>query len=107
MKRLGIELKTDLNGKEYLEYSVERQTKTKSGDNPAKRRAVKPRMFENKAVGPERDPVFVYKLYRSKTVLYIAALTREISCSILEINVVLPRTHVLFSIYLTPKKHNV
>ena len=23
-------------------------------------------MFENKAVGPERDPVFVYKLYRSK-----------------------------------------
>ena len=66
-----IELKTDLNGKEYLEYAVERQTKTRPGDNPANRRAVKPRMFENKAVGPERDPVFVYKLYRSKTVLYI------------------------------------
>ena len=61
-----IELKTDLNGKEYLEYSVQRQTKTRPGDNPANRRAVKPRMFENKAVGPERDPVFVYKLYRSK-----------------------------------------
>ena len=61
-----IELKSDLNGKEYLEYSVERQTKTRPGDNPANRRAVKPRMFENKAVGLERDPVFVYKLYRSR-----------------------------------------
>ena len=29
-----------------------------------------------------------------------AALTREISCSTLEINLVFPRTHVLFSIYL-------
>ena len=29
-----------------------------------------------------------------------AALTREISCSTLEINMVFPRTHVLFSIYL-------
>ena len=28
-----------------------------------------------------------------------AALTREISCSTLEINLVFPRTHVLFSIY--------
>ena len=28
-----------------------------------------------------------------------AALTREISCSTLEINVVSPRTHVLFSIW--------
>ena len=30
-----------------------------------------------------------------------AALTREISCSTLEINLVFPRTHVLFSIYIT------
>jgi hypothetical protein len=30
-----------------------------------------------------------------------AALTREISCSTLEINLVFPRTHVLFSIYST------
>ena len=40
-----------------LEYSADRQTKTRPGDNPANRRAVKPRMFEKKAVGPERDPV--------------------------------------------------
>jgi hypothetical protein len=48
------------------------------------------------------------KNYRfSKTVLYIInrkihgclAPTREISCSTLEINLVFPRTHVLFSIY--------
>ena len=30
-----------------------------------------------------------------------AALTREISCSTLEINLVFPSTHVLFSIYFT------
>jgi hypothetical protein len=29
----------------------------------------------------------------------VAALTREISCSTLEINLVFPRTHVLFDIY--------
>jgi hypothetical protein len=29
-----------------------------------------------------------------------AALTREISCSTLEINLIFPRTHVLFSIYI-------
>jgi hypothetical protein len=29
-----------------------------------------------------------------------AALTREISCSTLEIDLVFPRTHVLFSIYI-------
>ena len=32
-----------------------------------------------------------------------AALTREISCSTLEINLVFPRTHVLFSIYISNK----
>jgi hypothetical protein len=36
-----------------------------------------------------------------------AALTREISCSTLEINLVFPRTHVLFSIYIiTLRKSN-
>jgi hypothetical protein len=34
-----------------------------------------------------------------------AALTREISCSTLEINLVFPRTHVLFSISLI-SEHN-
>ena len=36
-----------------------------------------------------------------------AALTREILCSTLEINLVFPRTHVLFSIYPMPKPTSV
>ena len=37
-----------------------------------------------------------------------AALTREISCSTLEINMVFPRTHVLFSIYrMSPLKFEI
>ena len=35
-----------------------------------------------------------------------AALTREISCSTLEINVVFPRTLVLFSIYAMKNEKN-
>ena len=35
-----------------------------------------------------------------------AVLTREISCSTLEINLVFPRTHVLFSIYLPTVEYN-
>jgi hypothetical protein len=31
-----------------------------------------------------------------------AALTREVSCSTLEINLVFPRTHVLFSLHIIP-----
>ena len=39
-----IVLKADSSGKQYLEYSTERQTKTRAGDNPLNRRTVKPRM---------------------------------------------------------------
>jgi hypothetical protein len=39
-----------------------------------------------------------YQIYFSCSHSF-AALTREISCSTLEINLVFPRTHVLFSIY--------
>ena len=56
-------LKTDGSDKEYLEYSTERQTKTRSGDNPHNIRPVKPRMYENNAVPKERNPVAAYKLY--------------------------------------------
>jgi hypothetical protein len=34
-----------------------------------------------------------------------AALTREISCSTLEINLVIPRTHILFSLYMRATMH--
>jgi hypothetical protein len=61
-----ITLKTDSSGKEYLEYSTERQTKTRPGDNPANTRSVKPRMYENLEVLSERNPVSLYKFYKAK-----------------------------------------
>ena len=61
-----IVLKSDFSGKEYLEYCTERQTKTRPGDNPSNRRTVKPRMYDNQTVLPERNPVFLYKLYKEK-----------------------------------------
>ena len=36
-----------------------------------------------------------------------AALTREISCSTLEINLVFPRTHVLFSMFHSYKNQSL
>jgi integrase len=59
-------LKKDTEGKEYLEYNTERQTKTRTGENPMNRRSIKPRMYENLSAGPERNPVFLYKLYKAK-----------------------------------------
>ena len=61
-----IVLKVDSAGKQYLEYSTERQTKTRPGDNPSNTRTVKPRMYENQTVPSERNPVFLYKLYKDE-----------------------------------------
>ena len=62
-----VTLKQDSEGKEYLEYSVERQTKTRTGEDPRNQRPVKPRMYGNEtAESNERDPVHVYKVYRAK-----------------------------------------
>ncbi len=59
-------LKKDTEGEEYLEYNTERQTKTRTGENAMNRRSVKPRMYENLSAVPERNPVFLYKLYKAK-----------------------------------------
>ena len=59
-------LKTNPFGKEYLEYCTERQTKTRPGDNPSNVRKVKPKMYEQPSLPPERNPVFVYKFYKEK-----------------------------------------
>ena len=62
-----VVLKTNPFGKEYLEYCTERQTKTRSGDNPSNVRKVKPKMYEQPSLPPERNPVvFVYKFYKEK-----------------------------------------
>ena len=52
-----ITLKIDSRDKEYLEYSIEKQTKTRPGDNPGNTRSVKPRVYENLDVPPERNLV--------------------------------------------------
>ena len=61
-----ITLKTESRGKEYLECSTDRQTKTRSGDNPPYTRSVKPRTWENLDVPPERNPVYLYKFFKAK-----------------------------------------
>ncbi|CAH3176495.1 unnamed protein product, partial [Porites lobata] len=61
-----IVLKTDSDGKEYLEY-FERQTKTRTGEDPRNQRPIKPRMYANNdAISIDRDPVRVYKMYKEK-----------------------------------------
>ena len=59
-----IVLKTDSDGKEYLEC---RQTKTRTGDDPRNQRPIKPRMYANNdAISIDRDSVHVYKMYKEK-----------------------------------------
>ena len=61
-----IVLKTDSDGKEYLEY-FERQTKTRTGEDPRNQPPIKPRMYANDdAISIDRDPVHVYKMYKEK-----------------------------------------
>ncbi len=59
-----VELKSDGNKKEYLEFN-ERQTKTRTGENPRDIRAVKPKLFAN-LENPDRCPVNIYKVYAQK-----------------------------------------
>ena len=61
---LGRENST--GGKEYLEY-VERQTKTRTGEDPRNQRPIKPRMYANNdATSIDRNPVHVYKMCKEK-----------------------------------------
>ena len=58
-----VQLRQSTNGEEFLEYS-ERQTKTRTGENPRDVRHIKPKMFS--VPGSEKDPVAAYKLYAKK-----------------------------------------
>ena len=57
-----VKLKQTPDGKEYLEYSHEKQTKTRTGSEPRDMRKIKPRMYSALYLPAERDPVRVYKL---------------------------------------------
>lgn len=79
-----INLCTDSNGQEYLDFT-ERQTKTRTGANPRDVRCVKPKMWSN-IENPERCPVTVYKQYallrptdfcKSEDPFYIATNTKK------------------------------
>ena len=60
-------LKLGSEDKQYLECSIERQIKTRTGENPRNQRQVNPRTYQNKtAESVERDPVQVYKAYKDK-----------------------------------------
>ncbi|XP_015773759.1 PREDICTED: zinc finger MYM-type protein 2-like [Acropora digitifera] len=65
MKWGGIQLLRDVNGAEYLEF-LERQTKTRTGAEPRNVRAVKPKAYSFANGSPNRDPLFVYKVYTEK-----------------------------------------
>nr|XP_006811835.1 PREDICTED: zinc finger MYM-type protein 4-like [Saccoglossus kowalevskii] len=58
-----VSLCTDSSGREYLEFS-ERQTKTRTGENPRDTRKVKPKMWDV-PVNPRRCPVAIFKKYLS------------------------------------------
>ena len=58
-----VQLRQTTNGEEFLEYS-ERQTKTRTGENPRDVRQIKPKMFSVR--GSEKDPVAAYQLYAKK-----------------------------------------
>ena len=58
-----MQLRQSTNGEEFLEYS-ERQTETRTGENPRNVRHIKPKMFS--VPGSEKDPVAAYKLYVKK-----------------------------------------
>jgi len=60
-----ITLKVDTNGDEYLQYTRERQTKTRQGDDVTNIRKKGPIAMENKE-DRSRCPVFAYKLFSQK-----------------------------------------
>ena len=61
-----VVLKPGCPGKWYLDYSTERETKIRPGDNLLNRRQIKPRMYENLSVSDEGNPISSYKLYMTK-----------------------------------------
>ena len=54
-----VVLKSDSEGKQYLEYFVERQTKTSTGENPRNKRQVKTRIrIKTKPPSPLNETPF-------------------------------------------------
>ena len=60
-----LELKVDAQEVRYVEFSTERQTKTRTGENPRNIRETRPKMFENPD-NIERCPVTAFLCYKDK-----------------------------------------
>ena len=58
-----LQLKTDSEGNRVIEFNKERQTKTRTGENPRNIREKKPQMYENKS-NADRCPVNAYLAYK-------------------------------------------
>ena len=59
-----IELRSDENGREYLEFN-ERETKTRTGENSTHLRAFRPKQFANPD-DPSNCPVTAFKIFRDR-----------------------------------------
>ena len=60
-----LELKVDVEGVRYVEFSTERQTKTRTSENPRNIRETRPNMFKN-LDNIERCPVTAFLCYKDK-----------------------------------------
>ena len=58
-----LQLKTDSEGNRFIEFNIERQTKTRNGENPRNIREKKPKMYEDKS-NADRCPVNTYLAYK-------------------------------------------
>ena len=58
-----LQLKTDSEGNRFIEFNIERQTKTGTGENPRNIREKKPKMYEDKS-NADRCPVNTYLAYK-------------------------------------------
>ena len=59
-----LQLKTDSEGNRFVEFSKERQTKMRTGENARNLREKKPQMYENKN-NPDRCPINTYLAYKN------------------------------------------
>ena len=59
-----LQLKTDSKGNCFVDFSQERETKTRTGENPRKLREKKSQMYENKN-NPKRCPINIYLAYKN------------------------------------------
>ena len=66
-----LQLKTDSEGNCFIEFNIERQTKTHTGENPRNIREKKPKMYEDKSNADRcsNNTYLAYKEHRPKSMM--------------------------------------